>query len=385
MKKKLILLFFLSHISLFSQKVITKKFKSDELKSTRDLKIFLPKGYVKDSTTNYPLTIILDDEKLANLYVANATLFVRADITPKQIVVSINTTKTANLDFGFHRDNDQLTKSSQNFQYFIKDELIPYMDANYKTSPFLTIVGEGLSANFITYFLKERTPIFNAYVCINPLLPIGINQNINAYALKRYEKEDNEFYFYLSNNPFNNNTKKEKIVGLASFLNNLSIKNFHIKIDDFKNAPSYVSALSEAIPRSQTKIFEKYAGISKKEFEKNIKDLLPLDAIEYLEKKYIDIEFLFGTNLGIRTQDIYAIEDIIIDKENGDYLKIFGKMILNLYPKSPLGNYYIGKYYESGKLYNRALKEYKIAYSKFEPSDPNAELFYENILRLTNR
>ena len=125
-----------------------------------------------------------------------------------------------------------------------------------------------------------------------------------------------------------------------------------------------------------------YSAISKEEYDKNIKDLTPSDAIYYLENKYLEIEFLFGTNIGIREKDIYAIEYIVIEKENGDKLRDFGKMILKLFPTSPLGEYYIGRYYESGKMIKKALKYYKIGYGKMDPSDPNADAFYENILRL---
>ena len=45
-------------------------------------------------------------------------------------------------------------------------------------------------------------------------------------------------------------------------------------------------------------------------------------------------------------------------------------MILKLFPSSPLGEYYIGRYYESGKMFKKALKYYKIGYGKMDPSDP---------------
>ena len=161
----------------------------------------------------------------------------------------------------------------------------------------------------------------------------------------------------------------------------MNIKNFNA-INDLIKTTNSTSAMSEAIPRALTNIFEIYSAISKEEYEKEIKDLAPEDAIYYLENKYLEIEFLFGTNLGIRERDIYTIENIIIEKENGDKLRDFGKMILKLFPSSPLGDYYIGRYYESGKMFKKALKYYRIGYGKMDPTDPNADKFYENILRL---
>ena len=63
--------------------------------------------------------------------------------------------------------------------------------------------------------------------------------------------------------------------------------------------------MSEAIPRAINKIFEIYSPITKDEFEKNIKDTTPKDAIAYLENKYLEIEFLFGSNIGIREREIF--------------------------------------------------------------------------------
>ncbi len=56
-------------------------------------------------------------------------------------------------------------------------------------------------------------------------------------------------------------------------------------------------------------------------------------------------------------------------------------MIFKLFPTSPLGDYYMGRYYEAGKIYKRALKHYKIGYGKMDPTNPNADAYYENILR----
>ena len=137
--------------------------------------------------------------------------------------------------------------------------------------------------------------------------------------------------------------------------------------------------------RAFTKVFEIYSGITADEFDTKIKNLSPPDAISYLEIKYLDIEFLFGANIGIRKEDVFAIEDIILDKEDGDYLDDFGKMILKLFPSSEMGHYYLGKYYESGKDFRAALRQYRLGYGKMNPRDPNANLFYQNIERLMNK
>lgn len=383
-QKSLPLIFLLFFFSLYSQTIIKKSIDSGYLGYSREIKIYLPEGYDKDEEKNYPLAIIFDAEYLFDLYVGNAVLFAAKDKAPKQIIIGINMAKTRKKDTYFNIDNGTLTKNNANFYNFIRDEVILEIESSYNTSPFISLIGEGTSANLITAFLGEQTPIINAYICINPTFSDFIASQMQAYKLARFQKEDNTFYFYTNNSNIFSNRKQTLINQLQQGLSSEELNNFN-NINDTFNTENSTSAIAEAVPRALTKVFEIYSAISKEEFDKNVKDLSPLDAITYLENKYLEIDFLFGSNLGIREQDIFTIEKIIIEKENGDQLLNFGRMILKIFPSSPLGDYYIGRYYEEGKNIKKAIKYYKIGYGKMDASDPNSDAFYENILRLSNQ
>jgi len=383
-QKYLSLIFLLFFFSSYSQTIIKKSIDSEYLGYSREIKIYLPEGYNKDEEKNYPLAIVFDAEYLFDLYVGNALLFAAKDKAPKQIIVGVNMAKTRKKDTYFNIDNGNLTKNNVNFYNFIRDEVIFDIESTYNTSPFITLIGEGTSANLITAFLGEQTPIINAYICINPTFSDFIASQMQAYKLARFQKEDNTFYFYTNNSNIFSNRKQTLINQLQQSISSLDLNNFNI-INDTLNTGNSISAIAEAVPRALAKVFKIYSAISKEEFDKNIKDLSPLDAITYLENKYLEIDFLFGSDLGIREQDIFTIEKIIMEKENGDQLLNFGRMILKIFPSSPLGDYYIGRYYEEGKNIKKAIKYYKIGYGKMDASDPNADAFYENILRLSNQ
>tara|TARA_R110002074_G_scaffold40494_11_gene108397 strand:- start:493 stop:1656 length:1164 start_codon:yes stop_codon:yes gene_type:complete len=382
MRTLVILLLLFSFSSTFGQKTIYKKYESEELKDIRDVSIYLPKSYNKDSISNFPLAIVLDGHKLFDLYVGTSNYYASQDNAPEQIVVGVNMEDTRNKDAGYDVTNSNLTSDSKRFYRFLRDELIPFVEANYKTSPFITIVGESLTGNFITHFLKEKDPIFNAYICLNPTLAEDINTQMQSYKLDRFGTVDNTFYFYLSGNPFAKGQKLTKIKTFGKFMKSVGIDNFNVVFDELSSSPSSSSVIGEGMSRAFAKVFEIYSGITAEEYDTKIKNLSPPDAIAYLEIKYLDIEFLFGSNIGIRQRDVIAIEDIILDKENGDYLDDFGKMILKLYPTSEMGHYYLGRYYESGKDYTAALEQYRLGYGKMNPADPNADLFYQNVERL---
>lgn len=385
MRIAVLLLILFSFSSTFGQKTIYKKYDSEVLNDFRDISIYLPKSYGKDSISNFPLAIVLDGHKLFDLYVGTSNYYSSQDSAPEQIVVGIDMKDTRRKDVGYEITTGNLINDAELFYRFVRDEIIPYVEATYKTSPFLTIVGESLTANFITHFLKEEYSIFNAYICLNPTLSKNINTQIQSYRIEDLSSEDNIFYFYLSGNPYANDEKKTNIKNFGKFINSIEVDNFNVVFDEFSNSPSSLSTVGEGMSRAFTKVFEIYSRITADEFDTKIKNLSPPDAISYLEIKYLDIEFLFGSNIGIRKTDIFAIEDIILDKENGDFLDDFGEMILKLFPSSEMGHYYLGKYYESGKDFKAALEQYRLGYGKMNPRDPNANLFYQNIERLLNQ
>lgn len=362
----------------FSQKTILKEYKSQHLQETRQISIHLPKNYQKDSLANYPLTFVLDSKKTFNLYVEASRSFTQTDSAPKQIIVGVPTSPK---DASFNKRNGDLTSQSTWFYLFLRDELLPYIEENYRTSPFITAVGSENSGNLITYFLGEQTPILNAFICLNPNLSDNITNYMESYSLEDYGKMDNTFYFHVSNNANNSKVKQREIHNFATYLSELNIPNFKTTFANFEGA---TTTTKERISRSILAVFEAYSSISQKEFNSKLKDLSPPEAIAYVENKYIEMNYLFGIDMKIRDRDIIAIENIVIEKEEGYYLKDFGKFLLQVKPDSPLGNFYIGKHYEIAENRGKCLEHYQTAYTKIDASDKvSADKFYKNnILRV---
>ena len=371
-----------SCISVNAQQYKIKKFNSTELETDRYLKIYIPPSYYTDSTKMYPLTVVLDAEYLFDVYVGNAILFAKKDKAPEQIIVGINQNQYDERyeDCSYQKENSLPTSQSAAFYRFIRGELFDYFEGNYRVSPFKTIVGNTLTANFTNYFLIEEYPGFNAYININPYyamdMPSMLQQKIS-------ELNDETIYYYVCNGNYNSEKRQNSIRTTKSLLNSEKYTNFNFKYNEFETTRT--ASIGQAIPNALAFIFEMYSAISKEEFEKKIKHLSPPDAIAYLENKYVEIDYLFGSNLKIRERDIFAIESIILDKENGDYLKNFGEMINKLYKESPIGDYYIGRYYETGNKLKQALKYYKSGYMKLPEGDPNADAYYQNIERVISK
>lgn len=384
MKKLCVQFFLLFFVAYgFSQNVHLEKFKSaalaGELQDERILKIYVPESYKTDSTKVYPLAIVLDAEYLFDIYVANSKLFALKDKAPEQIIVGIyqNQKNERKTDCEININNSLLTPTSSKFYKFIKNDLLNHIEDTYRISPFKTIVGSTLTANFTNYYLVEKDPIFNAFININP----SFARDLSGLFQGKIPALEANMYYYLNTGKYNGVKRDESIKKIHYVLNNIESDYLKYKFDKFDNSTK-ISSIGQAIPAALAHIFEMYSSISKEEFKANVAELSPAEAIEYLERKYVEIQYLFGANIKIRQRDIFAVESIVLDKENGDYLEEFGKMINRLYPETPLGDYYIGQYHETGNNLRQALKYYKNGYSKLAANDPNGDGYYQNVERV---
>jgi len=382
MKKIVLLILFISSVGFAQDKIILKTLDSYGLNAKRLVKIYLPPSYEENNENTYPVAVVFDAEYLFDLYVANAKLFASKNKAPEQIIIGVfqNQGDERYTDCDYSIDTGLPNKESTEFYGFIKNELIGYVEDNYRTSLFKTIVGNTITANFINYFFIDNDPLFNAYININPSYAPNLNERLELKS----QALESDFYYYLCSGTYNKEKRRKPINEVHNLLKLSDNDFFNYKFYDFSNSTKTAS-IGQSIPSALGFIFELFAAISQKEYNEEIADLSPAEAIEFLEKKYVEIEYLYGSNIKIRESDIYKIESIILDKEDGNYLEEFGKMINRLYPGSPLGDYYIGRYYETGYDYRKALKYYKNGYAKIGSDNPNANDYYANIERVLDK
>ena len=155
MKKIIFGLFLIGFINSSFSQITSKNFESKILLQYRTLKIYVPPSYEIDATKIYPLTIILDAEDLFDVYVANAKLLARKQEAPEQIIVGISQIESRTEDCAYDAISSLPTSFSSDFQLFINLELLPFIDDEYRLSPFKAIVGRSLTANFINYFFIQ--------------------------------------------------------------------------------------------------------------------------------------------------------------------------------------------------------------------------------------
>lgn len=158
---------------------VVETIRSTTLAEDRVLNIALPQGYHPDSAARYPVIYLLDgsaDEDF--IHVTGAVQFASfpwVDRVKPSIVVGItNVDRKRDLTFPSTVAKDKAdfptTGGSAAFMRFIAKEMIPFMDANYRTTRERTLIGQSLGGLFATELLLRMPYLFQHYIIVSPSL-----------------------------------------------------------------------------------------------------------------------------------------------------------------------------------------------------------------------
>lgn len=130
-----------------------------------------------------PLPVIyLMDGEMISLVAGIADFLYKANQLPPMIIVGIG-------NYEYDRARDLTTSHSlwqmdgttdsirgknsgggENFMKFIKDEVMPFVEKNYKTSPNKIFFGHSLGGLMSSYCLLNHPEMFNSYIAVSPSL-----------------------------------------------------------------------------------------------------------------------------------------------------------------------------------------------------------------------
>jgi len=157
----------------------TETMTSAVLGENRVLNIYLPEGYDPKAAARYPVIYLLDGSANEDfIHVAGLVQYCSFEWIkwlPKSIVVGIaNIDRKRDFTFPSNVPEEQqkypTTGHSDKFISFLSEELIPYIDAHYKTEQTKTIIGQSLGGLLATEILMKQPQLFNQYIIISPSL-----------------------------------------------------------------------------------------------------------------------------------------------------------------------------------------------------------------------
>lgn len=167
----------------------TKHITSNVVSDSFYILISVPDGYYT-SDKKYPVLYVLDGDIAFGMAASIARYLQIGDNIPELIIVGIGY-GSIDKSVGEKRRRDYRPVKSggaENFLLFIKDELIPYIDSNYRTIPNdRTINGYSIGGLFTLYALFTQPDIFNRYIVGSASL-LWDNSSIFSYEENSSEK-----------------------------------------------------------------------------------------------------------------------------------------------------------------------------------------------------
>lgn len=361
MKYLLFFLYITVPFTGFSQK-ITDTIDSQKLKEKREIQISLPASYEKNKTKKYPLLVLLDGDYLMDPFQGALSYGAYWDDLPEVIIVGISQNKNDERESDSTVDiaNGLPIEKGEAFFEFIGQELLPYIQKNFRTAPFKIIAGHDTTAGFLNFFLYKDVPLFDAYISLSPELAPGME----VHVPERLGLIAKPIYYYHSTADGDLKKMQEKIQRLDAEVKLIKKPTLNYRFDEFKGASHY-SLVLHSIPSALYQFFAVYQPISMVEFNEKIATM-PSGYSEYLEKKYDVIEKSLGIKMPIRVNDFRAIEAAIL--KNKDYNDFDALSILarKSYPKAMLADYHLAMMFEKKGDNKNAFKYYKVGFQKEE-------------------
>ena len=361
MKKNLLFFFLAIPFLGFSQKT-TDTIHSQKLNEDREITISLPFSYAQNKTKKYPLLIILDGDYLLDPFEGALKYGAYWDDMPEVIIVGItqNQKNERESDCTIDQETGLPQEKGEAFFEFIGQELLPYLQKNYRTAPFKIIAGHDVTAGFLNFYLYKDNPLFNGYISLSPDLATGMEENIPA----RLALAKQPLFYYHSTADGDLKSTQKQIIRMDSIAKEIKNPNVNYRFDNFIG-DSHYSLVIQSIPKVLYQFFSVYQPISIPEYNDKIA-VLPSGYVDYLIKKYEVVEKVLGLKATIRINDFQAIEAAILQNKAYDELKDLSALANKNYPKSMLADYELALMFEKKKDFKSALKSYQVAYQKQE-------------------
>ena len=174
------------------------KFHSRILNEDRSVMISLPDDY-NTTIKEYPVLYMPDGQwQFTHTTQALGALSVNGRI-PRMIIVAVKTEENRSRDLGATPNADgKLGGGVDSFLNFMKKELIPFIEKNYRTYPYRMLSGSSLGGIFIVHAFLKDPDYFNAYLAYSPSMWWQNYYYIRSMDEYLAQHSNLKSYFYLN-------------------------------------------------------------------------------------------------------------------------------------------------------------------------------------------
>lgn len=325
------------------------KIYSKILAEERPLWVYLPAGY-SESKEQYPVFYLLDGK--VNFHhisgiVENLAYYAHI---PRMIVVAVENTNRERDFLPFKVDDWPPVAGADKFRAFLKKELIPFVEKNYRTFPYRILCGHSWGAVFcFDAFLKEPG-LFTAYIAASA--PISVNNRLllrrTQSKIKNLSLSKKSLFFTISKD---DGDSIAACKDLARFLEKNAPEGFSWRFD-YMESEDHVSVLHPTVFNALRWLHQGWR------LPETTAEKMPLEDIK---AHYRQLSKRYGSKILVPEGMLIEVGYGLLDKKKfAEAIEAF-KYYVEIYPDSALAHVCLGEAYEeSGKL-ELAKKYYEIS------------------------
>ena len=373
------ILFYLC-ISLITLNVCNSQVKnisvnSRILEETRQLKLQIPRNYDPDSKKTYPLIIVFDGDYLFEPVAGIVDYLSYWEEIPDAFVVGINQAGKR-IDDGKYDNKDLLPFGpGARFFDFVQLEVMDYLKDNYNLGSFKIAVGHDYMANFINFFLFSEKMKFQGYINLSP----DIHPDLGQYIKQALNESKSQIWYSLTTGSNDLEFLKEKTTKLYNEFSEIENELITVSYKLFEDTNHYTFVVN-ALPFSLTKMFTPYTPIDDNEYANKLSKAE--SPVEYLVKKYENINALYDVNEPIRIADIMTVSKYITENESWENYQDLAKVARKEHSKTLLYDYFLGRYFQEMGQPKKAIKAYQSAYTYEEAGGITKDMAIERAKEL---
>ncbi len=344
---------------------------SNILKEERMLLIHTPAGY-KKSNKKYPVIYVLDGNNHFSHTTIAATLLAENDRMPASIIVAIpNNNGTRQRDLGNGREN---------FKKYIKEEVIPFVNNNYRTLNHKTLFGHSMAGAFTLNYLATEPTLFDNYIAASPVVQIFNSELLEQFStlFKNNKTLSKPLYFTLTGVTEEGQDTTDAMNNFVALLKKEAPISFRWKYD-FIEDQIHMTTPYLTMYKGFTEVFQDFQSPT----YTNFKDFINRGGMQQLKSFYKKRAAIYQTENIIAENTLSRLANVLLsDKQEALGIEL---LILNTknHPKSIGALNNLARVYVRLKQTDNAKKAYQAALILADKQgSPNSVYFKRRLERL---
>jgi len=343
--------------------------------------VSIPKDYDK-STSRYPVLFVFDGDEayMRNLVLNTADQLTSFGAMPNCIIVGL-IQRNRGLDFGPLYAIKDLPNSAKvngdKFLKFLKTELLPELDKNYRTQNFRIGIGHSLGGLFLTHSFTQDPDFFNGVIAISPALELKRDSTLFAnlkHTLSSKLNRPTYFCWASGTEGTDEIAFREGSIALGNLFKASPNASLTIKYIDLHGKSHSLTPLF-SVPEALEFVFKDWNPVLWERVISN-SSVAPDDAIASRTKTIKEIYNFEPDN--DKWWLFFKIGNLLIEEKKYDRAVTYLKAAIQLEPNDAGLYGKLANAYESSKKYNAAVSSLKTAIQKLDKNKESDKYLLED-------